>query len=293
MTTVSSPDVAVAAARADESRIQRRDANILELQRAAALKRRFAGPKSAATTVLSLVLLVAIWQLLVVLLNAPSYALPSPASVFTSFFTQLPLLAEQSLPTLGEILIGFGVTVVIFVPLGIAIAQWRWVEGLVNPLLVISQSTPSIAFAPLLITWWGLGMLPKVVMVILICFFPVVVNTVVGIKSVAPEVIDLGRSMGASPLAMLLRVRIPGALPSIFAGLRVAMPLAVIGAIVAEFTGADVGLGRVIVSANGRLNTSLVFAAIIAIAIIGLVLYKLIERLEWVSIPWHRNKRER
>jgi NitT/TauT family transport system permease protein len=256
-------------------------------------RRRLEGPAAVGMVIVSVVGLVAIWQLVVVILQPPAFVLPSPLSVFQVFFAQLPLLATQALPTLAEVGLGFAITVAIFVPVGIAIAQSRWIEGLVSPLLVISQSTPMIALAPLLITWGGLGITPKVIMVVLICFFPVVVNTVVGVKSVAPEIVELGRSMGASPLAMLVRVRLPSALPSIFAGLRVAITLSVIGAIVGEFAGADSGLGRLIVDANGRLNTALVFAAVISLAIIGLALYKVIERIEWVAIPWHREKRDR
>jgi NitT/TauT family transport system permease protein len=266
---------------------------VAQLVREDRRRRRLEGPAAFGMVIVSVVLLIAIWQLIVVLINPPAYVLPTPLSVFQVFFAQLPLLGSEALPTLAEVGLGFAITVVVFVPVGIGIAQSRWIEGLVSPLLIISQSTPMIALAPLLITWGGLGIAPKVVMVVLICFFPVVVNTVVGVKSVAPEIVELGRSMGASPLSMLVRVRLPSALPSIFAGLRVAITLSVIGAIVGEFAGADAGLGRVIVDADGRLNTALVFAAVISLAIIGLVLYKIIERVEWVAIPWHREKRDR
>jgi NitT/TauT family transport system permease protein len=270
-----------------------RDEIVARLARENQRRQRLAGPRAVGMTVASIAVLFAVWELVVAAGWAPSYALPSPVSVVHVFFTQFPTLVSAAWPTLQEILVGFGLTVAVFIPLGVLIASSRWLEGLVNPLLVISQATPMIAIAPLLITWGGFGIMPKIIMVMLISFFPVVVNTVAGLKSAAPEVVDLGRSMGASRLAMLFRIRLPGALPSIFAGLRVAITLSVIGAIVGEFAGTNAGLGLVIVDASGRLNAPLVFAAVIALAVIGLVLYKLVESIERLAIPWRRDRRDR
>lgn len=230
------------------------------------------------------------WQAAIWVFDLPSYTLPTPGAVGRTIIEDRELLRTESWPTIQEILLGFLLSVGVGVPLGVAIVEFRWLGRLVEPLIVGSQAVPKIAVAPLFVVWWGFGMTAKVVIAFLIAFFPVVVATAVGLRSVSGDLVDLGRSMGAGRLAMLLRVKLPGALPNLFGGLKVAMTLAVIGAVVGEFVGADRGLGRLIVIANGRLNTELVFASVVVLTVIGVVAYKVVEASERLLIPWSRER---
>ncbi len=193
--------------------------------------------------------------------------------------------------TLCEILWGFGLATAVGIPLAVVIVVSPGLERALYPLLVASQSVPKIAVAPLLIFWAGLGLFPKVLVAFLIAFFPVVIDTVAGFRSVEPEVLHLARSMGASERRVFLKIRLPHAMPHIFAGLKVAVTLAVVGAIVGEFIQADRGLGYALLQANGTFNTRLAFATILVLAAIGVVLFVAVERLERLSIPWHVSQR--
>ena len=161
----------------------------------------------------------------------------------------------------------------------------------VYPLLVFSQLVPKVALAPIFVVWFGFTLLPKVLVTFLLSFFPVVINTVVGLRALDPEVIYLTRSTGASTLDTFLKVRLPAALPTMFAGFKLAAISATVGAVIGEFIGSDRGLGYVILTANGDLNTALSFAAIVILTIIGLILYFGVERLERFCIPWHVSQR--
>jgi NitT/TauT family transport system permease protein len=200
-------------------------------------------------------------------------------------------LALHTAVTLYEILWGFALAVLIGVPLAMVIVASPSFERAVYPLLVASQSVPKIAVAPLLIFWAGLGIFPKILVAFLISFFPVVIDTVVGLRSVEPEMLHLARSMGASGPKVFLKIRLPHALPNVFAGLKVAVTLAVVGAIVGEFIQADRGLGYALLQANAMLNTKLSFATIVILAVIGVVLFAVVDRIERWLIPWHASRR--
>jgi NitT/TauT family transport system permease protein len=193
--------------------------------------------------------------------------------------------------TVAEILWGFALAIVVGVPLAMLIVASPAFERSIYPLLVASQSVPKIAIAPLLIFWAGLGMFPKILVAFLIAFFPVVIDTVVGLRAIEPEMLHLARSMGASGARVFLKIRLPNALPNIFAGLKVGVTLAVVGAIVGEFIQADRGLGYALLQANAMLNTKLSFAAIVILAAIGVVLFALVDRIERLLIPWHASRR--
>ena len=254
-------------------------------------KRRHPKSTSALAVLTSVVVVVGLWELLIVVFGLKPYALPTPLSVAEQLRSSWPIIAKALWPTSEEIVLAFLLSVAVGVPLGIVLVESRLLGRFVDPIIVGSQAVPKVAVAPLFILWWGFGLFPKVIIGFLIAFFPVVVSTSVGLRSVSGEVIDLARSAGASRLKTLRLVKLPTALPNIFGGLRVAMTLAVIGAVVAEFVGADQGLGYLIVQAEGRLDTQLVFATVVVLTVLGILAYKVVELGEYALIPWHRQKR--
>jgi NitT/TauT family transport system permease protein len=189
--------------------------------------------------------------------------------------------------TAGEFLFGFALSVVVGVPLGALLVYARPVELAVYPLLVASQTVPKAAIAPIFVVWLGAGMTSKVLIAFTIAFFPIVIDTAIGLRAAPPEAVNVVRSMGATPLQVFWYVRLPNALPNIFGGMKVASTLAVVGAIVGEFVSAEKGLGYLVLVANGELNTTLVFATVVTLSILGVVFYFLLELLERFVIRWH------
>jgi NitT/TauT family transport system permease protein len=236
----------------------------------------------------SLLIIVGLWELSVHIGNIPAYMLPAPSAIFQEFVNYGHRLLPNAGVTLFEVLFGFTLSVLISIPLAVLIVYSRVVERMIYPLIVSSQTVPMVAVAPLLLTWFGYGMTPKIVIVILQTFFPIVVNTVMGLNSASREMIYLAKSMGASNWQVFWKFRLPQALPSIFAGLKLATAMSVIGAIVAEFVGANAGLGYVILVSGASFNISRQFAAIILIIVIGIVFFAVLERIEKLAMPWRR-----
>jgi len=187
---------------------------------------------------------------------------------------------------------GFALSVVVGIPLAMLIAGSRTVEDYLYPLLVFSQSIPKVAIAPLFVVWFGFGLLPKVLSAFLLGFFPVVVSAVQGFKSVDPDMLDLARAMEANSLQTFRMVRLPHALPAIFSGLKVCITLAIVGAVVGEFVGSNSGLGFVLQRSIGNFELPTMFAALLILAILGVVLFWLIEVAERFLVPWHSSQRE-
>jgi len=173
------------------------------------------------------------------------------------------------------------------IPLAMAIAYSRFVENTIYPVIVFLQIIPKIAIAPLFIIWLGFGLLPKLLIVFLLCFFPIVVSSVAGFKSVDPDVMDFARSTGASPTRMFFKIRLPQALPEIFTGLKIGAALSATAAVVAEFVASDRGLSYLLQQYNGQLETPMVFAIIVLLSLIGLAIYYAVELIERLVIPWH------
>jgi NitT/TauT family transport system permease protein len=232
-------------------------------------------------TVVIVVLLV-IWQVVTVVFSVPRYLLPSPLHVGEQIADQAYLLTVHGLVTLSEILMGFALSVVVAVPLAVVMTYSRTIERALYPLLVGSQTIPKVALAPLFMVWLGFGLAPKILMTFMIAFFPIVIGAVIGLVTIELELIYVARSMGASNWQLFWKVRLPYALPSLFGGLKVAITLAVVGAIVAEFVGADKGLGYIIQVANGHLETPMLLAAVVIISVIGIALYLIVEQCEWL-----------
>ncbi|HEV8261318.1 MAG TPA: ABC transporter permease, partial [Burkholderiales bacterium] len=196
------------------------------------------------------------------------------------------LLWHAAVTTL-EILAGFVLSLVVGVLIAVLIVWSKAFERAILPLLVVSQAVPKIAVAPLLLVWFGLGWEPKMLVAFLIAFFPVVIDTVTGMQSVPTAMRDLARSMGTSRLQTMTRFIMPHALPNLFSGIKVAITLAVSGAIIGEFVGADKGIGYVLLLANGRMETALLFAGIVILSIIAMLLFYIAEFIERLCLPWH------
>lgn len=219
------------------------------------------------------------------LLHVPTYTLPSPAAIVAVMVKEWRPLLQNSLVTLLESAIGFGLSIVISVPLGIVIVYSRWAEQIIYPFLVASQAIPKVALAPIFVVWFGFGLLPKVLIAFFIAFFPIVVNTVVGMSRTPPEMVHLMRSLGASSVQILLRVRLPSASPYIFAGIKVAAAFAVVGAIVGEFIAANSGLGYMQLVADNNFQTDLLFGTLVALSIMGIALFYLVGLVELIVLP--------
>lgn len=243
-------------------------------------------------TAASLLGFLILWELLVVVFHVRSYILPRPTEIFLAMGKYFKLLTNGTLYTISSLFVGFAIAVVAGIILALPIAFSKAMQNTVYPLLVLSQLVPKVALAPIFVIWFGFGLLPKVMIVFLLSFFPVLLNGIVGLKSLNPEVVYLARSTGASSLDMFLKVRLPNSLPTLFAGIKLAAISATVGAVIGEFIGSDAGLGYIILTANGDLQTDLSFAAILILTALGFVLYYGIELLERIFIPWHVSQRE-
>jgi NitT/TauT family transport system permease protein len=235
--------------------------------------------------------ILVLWQLLVTGLQIPKYLIPSPGAVLAQLVDDWGRLVRESAVTTYATLGGFLLSVLVGIPCAIAIAYSRQVESFLYPVLVFSQTIPKIAIAPLFIVWFGFGTFPKVVVAFLLGFFPVVVSTVTGFKSVEPDMLDLVRSMKATRLQTFRTVSFPHALPHIFSGLKVSITLAVVGAVVGEFVGSNSGVGYLLQLANGNFDLPLMFAGLFVLSIIGVILFVALELVEKLVIPWHVSQR--
>ncbi|MBM9463892.1 ABC transporter permease [Aeromicrobium sp. YIM 150415] len=238
-----------------------------------------------------LVLLVGAWQIASSTGLVEEYVLPAPFTIVESMVVDASRYWEASVPTLWAIVLGFVLSVLVAVPIAIGMVYSPLFERALYPLLVLSQVVPKVAIAPLFIIWFGFGDPPKILMVVLISFFPLVIDAAVGFHAARPESLMLVRSMGASRWQAFWKIRFPWALPSIFAGAKVAITLAVVGAVVAEFVGADRGLGVLITQARGNLDTVTVFAGIGYLSALGLVLFAIIGLLERLLVRGSRSGR--
>lgn len=242
-------------------------------------------PGERLLPLIGIVALLVVWELAVRALDIPRYVLPAPTEVVGALAGNAALLAEHGWVTGYEMVAGYLLAIAVGIPLAMAITASRRFDLLVMPLLLLSQTIPKIAVAPLFLIWFGVGMLPKVLVAFLICFFPIVIDTAVGLRSVSPEMLDLARSMGATRGQVFAKIRLPSSLPYMFSGLKVAATLAVVGAIVGEFVGADRGLGYLLLLANAQLDTALLFAAIVVLTVIGMLLYYAVRLAEKMLLP--------
>jgi NitT/TauT family transport system permease protein len=235
-------------------------------------------------------LLVA-WELLIWATGIKPYILPAPSQVLVDLVKRRETVFYAMLFTMQPMLLGFGMAVVVGVGLSLVIVFSRALQAVVYPLIVFLQIVPKIAVAPLFIIWFGYGLLPKVLLVFLLSFFPIVVSSISAFRSVDTDFMDLARATGANAARIFWKVQIPHALPTLFTGFKVAAALSSTAAVVAEFVASDRGLGYLLLEYNGTLNTSMAFATILVLSAMGLILYGAVELIERAAIPWHVSRR--
>jgi NitT/TauT family transport system permease protein len=233
-----------------------------------------------------------LWELGCWLFNVPDFILPSPSVIIDKIISSWWLLLVNGMVTAQEIVLGFGMSVAIGIPLAVLAVYSRIFERVAFPFMVSLQTIPKVALAPILVMWLGYGILPKVMVAFLISFFPIVISAVVGMRSAEKEMIYLVQSMGANELTTFLKIRLPKALPSIFGGLKVGMGQAVVGATVGEFIAAEQGLGYLQLISQVRLDTALLFAAVVVLSLLGVLLFNLVAWVERLALPWNRMRTE-
>ncbi len=244
------------------------------------------GLGKALPPTIAFAVVVLVWQGAVWILHPPPFLLPGIGRVVQRLVDFGPNWPRHIVATLESIVVGFALSVVGGTLGAVLMVASDTIRRAITPLLVTVQIVPKIAFAPLILIWFGTGLTSKATVAFLVAFFPVLINTAVGLVQVEPELLDLARTIKARPLWVFFRIRFPSALPYVFAGLRVGSTLAVIGAVIGEFVGSDVGLGYLIVMANNQIDTALGLAAIFLVSIIGLGLYGAIVLAERLCTPW-------
>lgn len=227
------------------------------------------------------------WGTLADLFQIRDYLIPAPSEIGEALWRDRSLLADDAWVTLGEVLLGFGLAVVAGIGFAILIHLSEIARRALYPLLVASQTVPIIVLAPVLVVWFGFGLVPKLVIIALICFFPITVNLLDGLRSVEPEMTKLMRTLGASRRQILTRVELPWAAPFLFSGAKIAVAVAVIGAVFAEWSGSGSGLGHLMQLASGQLITDRLFAAIVVLSAMAISLFALLSLLERRLVRWN------
>jgi NitT/TauT family transport system permease protein len=232
------------------------------------------------------VLLLVVWELAVRVFRIPVYLLPAPSVIWAETTRIAAAVGGHTLATLQTIVIGFLVSIAVSLPLAIVITYSRLFANAVYPVLVLTQSIPKVALAPILVVALGANELPRVVVTFLVAFFPLVISIAAGLMAVPPDLLELGRSYKATRWQELARIRLPYAVPFIFSGLKVAITLSVVGAVVGEFVAANRGLGYLITSSTAFFKTPVAFGAMILLSIMGIVLFQALVIVERVFFPW-------
>lgn len=244
-----------------------------------------AGRASMPTLVL-LVAVLAAWEGAIRVFAVPAFVLSPPSAIAATLVQKQDLLLEAALATASEILLGFLLSAAVGVATALVVVRFAAFGRALYPLIVLFQTVPKVALAPLFILWFGFDLAPKVLLIVVIAFFPVTLGMMAGLQSVDPALIALMRSVGAGRGEILRRVQLPHSLPQLMSGLKVGITLSVIGAIVGEFAGASAGLGYMIQFASTQLETPLVFAALLEVSVLGVGFYYLVELLERRFVPW-------
>ncbi len=231
------------------------------------------------------------WQIVADALSIKPYLIPAPSEVAESLWADRELLAENGWVTLREVLAGFALALILGTAFAVALHLSETARRAVYPLLVASQTVPIIVVAPILVVWFGFGITPKLLIIALICFFPITVNTLDGLRSVDPDAVKLMRTLDASRGGILRRLELPAALPYLFSGAKIAIAVAVIGAVFGEWSGSDSGLGHLMLESSAQLLTSRLFAAVVILSIFAILLFGLLSLLERRFAWWGRTER--
>jgi putative hydroxymethylpyrimidine transport system permease protein len=252
--------------------------------------RTYAAPLVVILLLLGAWELAARWDLIANALNIQDFLVPAPSDIATSLWEDRSLLADDTWVTLREVLLGFLCALAAGLGFALLLHLSETLRRAFYPLLVASQTIPPVAIAPILVVWFGFGIGPKVLLIALVCFFPVTVNTLDGLRAVDPQLITMMRTLGARRAQILTRVELPSALPFFFSGTRIAIAVAVIGAVFAEWAGASSGLGHQILIASSELLTARMFAAITLLSVMAIVLFALVSLIEKRVVTWDRQE---
>lgn len=242
--------------------------------------------RSAIYPLVGVSVILLAWQFYTDVFGINRIVLPSPLDILKASDLHWDLLLRESWPTFLESVLGFALAVLIGIPFAVGVASSRVLNLTFYPILIATQSIPKVAVAPIILVWFGLGMQSKLVIAFLVAFFPIVVDTAAGIRATPPGLLELARSLRASSLQIFLKIQFPAALPFIFAGAKVAVTLAVIGAVIGEFIGSIGGLGNLLLTANSQLDSPLAWAALIWLSVLGVLLFGAVVLAERIVMPW-------
>jgi len=247
---------------------------------------RFSWPLASSALALGL------WSLVVLVLKPQPYVLPAPWDVLARMWTDRFLLLIHGTSTMETILVGLFISIIVAIPLGVAIVAIPVAEKLLYPQVVAFNAIPKVVLAPLFVVWLGYGFMPRVLITTSIAFFPILVSTITGLVGIDPELLRLARVLRGQTLQIFWHMRLPQALPSIFSGIKVGTGLAVIGAILGEFVASDQGWGYLLLSASGVLDTTIMFAIIFILAVVATALFSLVGLVERSTVSWHASQRQ-
>ena len=242
--------------------------------------------KLAMFPIVGFIGIVALWQMYTDFFDVNTVVLPSPLDIYYSVGENYGLLFQQTWPTTKEILYGCGLAIILGIPIAVGIANSRILNLTFYPLLIAVQSVPKVALAPILLVWFGTGLESKLAIAFLVAVFPIIVDTSTGLKSTSRDLMDLARSLRATPYQTIIKVQFPYALPFVFSGTKIAVTLAVIGAVIGEFVGSTEGLGNLLLLATSQLETALAWAALIWLSVLGIILFLAVVVAERVFMPW-------
>lgn len=248
--------------------------------------------KLLAPTV-SLLLGLLAWEIVVRESHLPAYVFPPPSQVFTQLVDNIGLLLSQLGVTIAAATAGFLLAMALAVVAGTLVAISPTLDRALTPWLVVAHAVPKVVIAPLFLVWFGFGLRSEIFFVVTFTFFPMVVNTIAGLRSADPDLVEMVRSMGAGDWQVLRKIRFPGALPSIFSGIKISITLAPVGAVIGEFVASNEGLGHLLIEAVGNMETALAFAAVTVFSIFGVAVWHFAEWVERRALPWHASERER
>lgn len=243
-------------------------------------------PRSLAVGLVILLGLGVVWEIAVRVFDVPPFLLPAPSAILAELASRPELYAEHAVATLTASILGFLAAAAVGILIGMMIVYSWLLRAVLYPVILVLQVVPKVAIAPLVIVWVGYGAPSRILVAAVISFFPIVMNTVVGLSSVERELLDLVRMLRGNRLQEFVKIAFPHAMPFIFSGLKIAVTFSVIGAIVAEFISANQGLGYLILVANSELNVAMAFASLIVLSVMGLALFGAMELLERICVPW-------
>ncbi len=229
---------------------------------------------------------IIIWECLIRMLQLPNYILPTPFEVLQSLINHATLIASQTLPTLLEILLGLSLAIIFGVAIAISMCLFRKLHAFLHPLLLASQALPVFAIAPLLVLWFGYGVIAKIITTTFMLFFPITNNFFDGLKQTPENYLNIAKIMNANRWQILCQIRIPAALPSLASGIRLATAMAPLGAIIGEWVGSNQGLGFLLLNANAEMQIDLMFAVLAVIFFLGILFYFLVDALIKLALPW-------